>query len=762
MNNEKIIQYVLAHRWWIITITLFLICISGWGMRYLVFNDDTRIWFGERNPYFQAYIAMEDSYVKSDNVYFVLSPAEGTVFSKQVILAVKEITRQGWQIPFSSRVDSITNYQHSYANNDEFYVENMVTDTNDLSEKELKRIESVVLNEPTLINRLISASGDVTAVNVNVIRPSKEPDELASITHAANVIANKIRKDFPGIKIYLSGTVVFDHAIVEATRQDIETLLPLMFLLMVFMTFLLLRSITATFIIVIVIALSTVSALGLAGWIGINLNPASGNAPVVILTLAVADSIHLLVTLLQKMREGRTKEDAIKESMRINFRPVLLTSVTTAIGFLAMNFSDAPPFHDLGNIVAIGVVIALALSVVLLPALVAVLPIHPAKNNPVISLSYNRLAKIVVVKRKSLLISAVIVFTVLSSGILQIELNDNFIEYMDETFEARRAAEFIQKRISGFDVIEYSLSAGEAGGISNPEYLERLEAFANWYREQDGVVHVTVFTDIIKRLNRNMHGDAEDSYRLPTKRELAAQYLLLYELSLPYGLDLNNRVNVDKSATRLSVIIRGKSSRDLRYIDQRAQTWLRENSPNYMYAQGTGLSIMFSHISRININTMLLASFVALLLISVMLMLALRSIKIGLASLLPNILPAFAAFGLWGLFIGQVGLAAAVIVALTLGIVVDDTVHFISNYLDARQNEKLPPDEAVKKAFNHVGTALWNTTLILVMGFGLLAFSGYKVTSEMGVLTVITISLALVLDFLLLPAMLVSIDKEKH
>lgn len=761
MWSEKLSRFVLVHRWWVIAITLFFVLLSGWGSRYLVFNDDTRIWFGERNPYLQAYTALEDTYVKSDNVYFVLAPADGNVFNRQVLSAVDKITREAWQLPFASRVDSITNFQHTFAKGDDFFVEDMVSNIGSLTEKDLTRIKQVVINEPTLMNRLISPAGDVTAVNVNVIRPSKEPDELARITIAANKIADEIRQRYPEIELHLSGTIVFDHAIVEATQQDIETLLPLMFLLMVMVILVLLRSVTGTLIVVTVITFSTVSAVGLAGWLGIQLNPASGNAPVVILTLAVADSIHILITLFQKMRQGQSKELSIIDSMGINLRPVFLTSITTAIGFLSMNFSDAPPFHDLGNIVSIGVMIALGLSVFFLPAMIAVLPIKLAKHNPVFDFKYDRFSNFVVANRKMLLLGAVSLSVLLSGGISRVELNDNFIEYMDKSFAARRAAEFIQERISGFDVIEYSLGAGEADGINDPQYLERMEAFADWYRQQEGVIHVAAFTDIMKRLNRNMHGDAEESYHLPVNRKLAAQYLLLYELSLPYGLDLNNRINVDKSATRISVIIRGKSSRDLRLIDQQAQSWLKDNTPEYMHSAGTGLSIMFSHISRININTMLLASFFALILISAILMFALRSIKIGLASLLPNLMPAFAAFGLWGLFIGQVGLAAAVIVALTLGIVVDDTVHFISNYLDAREKDKSSPAEAVKKAFNHVGTALWSTTLILVAGFGLLIFSGYKVTSEMGLLTVITISLALVLDFLLLPALLVVIQKEK-
>jgi len=755
-------RWVTCNRWWIVIATLLVVMIAGYGARFLAFNDDTRVWFGERNPFLQAYDALERTYTKNDNVYFALAPKAGSVFTREVLAAVEDMTRQGWQLPYSNRVDSITNFQHTHARGDEFIVENLVRDAASLSANDLERVRRIALHELTLVNRLISPRGDVTAVNVNILRPSQEPDELARVTDAAKKLAARMRAHYPGIEIYVTGTIVFDHAIVEATRQDIATLLPAMFVFMVLVIVVLLRSIWGTVATVLVITLSAVAAMGIAGWLGVYLNPASGNAPVVILTLAVADSIHILITLLQKMREGSTKHEAIIESLRINLRPVILTSVTTAIGFLSMNFSDAPPFHDLGNIVAIGVMIALALSVTFLPALVAVLPLRSSARNPVVAIRYDRFAAFVVTRRRLLLWGALALSILVSSGIARIELDDNFIEYLDEGFEVRRASDFIQARLTGFDVIEYSLAAEGAGGISDPYYLTRLEAFTDWYRNQPGVVQVSVITDLIKRLNKNMHGDAAEYYRLPERRDLAAQYLLMYEMSLPYGLDLNNRINVDKSATRMSVIIRGKTSKELRQLDARAHEWLRSNAPPSMHAYGSGLSIMFSHISHFNINTMLAASFLALLLISAMLVVVLRSFKIGLASLVPNLMPAFAAFGLWGVFIGPVGLAAAVIVALTLGIIVDDTVHFISNYLSARRRQGAAPGEAVRIAFNHVGTALWSTTVILVTGFGLLLFSGYKVTAEMGLLTVLTISLALILDFLLLPALLVSIDKNNQ
>jgi hypothetical protein len=347
----------------------------------------------------------------------------------------------------------------------------------------------------------------------------------------------------------------------------------------------------------------------------------------------------------------------------------------------------------------------------------------------------------------------------MTAGISRIELNDDFVKYFDKSYEIRRATDFVQENLTGWHLIQYSLDSGESHGIHNPEYLVRVEEFANWYRKQPKVVHVNTVTDTVKRLNKKLHGDNDSYYRIPDQRDLVAQYLLLYELSLPFGLDLNNQINVDKSATRMIVSLKNVTSNEMREMDEKAREWLKDNAPQSMFTYGSGLSLIFAHISERNIKTMLGASFGALVLISGVLIFAFRSFKIGLVSLIPNLAPAFMAFGLWGLLVGQVGLGLSVVISLTLGIVVDDTVHFLSKYLRARREHNMIPSEAVRYSLNTVGTAMWITTASLVGGFLVLTYSGYKMSSDIGLMSAITITLALAMDFLLLPTVLMRVEK---
>jgi predicted RND superfamily exporter protein len=760
--EESFGKWVVKRRWWLIIATILVVVAAASGVRFLTLNRDNRVFFSKENPQLQALEALENTYTKRNNVLLAIAPKNGNVFTRKTLAAVEELTEASWKMPYSSRVDSITNFQHTRAEGDELIVEDLVRNAKSLSDADLERIRKIALSEPLLVNRLVSPAGHVTGVNVEIILPGKSVDEVKKVAAFARETADEFRRKYPGIDIYSSGGVMVDNGFGEASEDDMSTLVPAMYLTLIIITGLALGSFIGTFVTFIIIVISMITGLGLAGWQGMSLNVASVNAPPIIMTLAVADSIHILTTMFHQLHLGKTKGEAIAESMRINLWPVFLTSITTAIGFLTMNFSDAPPFRDLGNIVAMGVMSAFVYSALFLPAMVAVLPVRLKPKAESNCCSCNSLAGFVINRRKPLFWGTLVAVVVLTAGTLRIELNDNFIKYFGERYDIRKASDFVEENLTGLDVIEYSLESGETDGINNPKYLATVEAFANWYRKQPKVVHVDAITDTMKRLNKSMHGDDQSYYRIPEQRDLAAQYLLLYELSLPFGLDLNNQINVDKSSTRMTVTMKNVTAKELREMDEKAREWLKANGPQRMFTYGSGLSIIWAHISGRNINSMLGASFGALVLISGILIFALRSFRLGLVSLIPNLTPALMGFGIWGLLVGQVGLGLSVIAALTLGIVVDDTIHFMSKYLRARRENDMTPSSAVQYSFNTVGTAMWITTAALVAGFMVLSLSGYKMNSHMGLMTAITITLALAMDFLFLPTLLMKVEEKRR
>ena len=761
MSGDRLGEWVIRFRWWIIVLTVIVVGAAASGGRFLDFANNYRIFFSDENPELLAFEALQDTYTKNDNVLFVLAPEDGRVFKGETLAAVEELTRLAWQVPYSLRVDSIANFQHTWADGDDLIVEDLVQDPIRLSDAELDRIKAIAFSEPILVNRLVSSSGHVTAVNVTINMPQKSLGEVPEVAQFVRNMADDFRKAHPQIRVYISGISMLNNAFMEASQNDMATLVPIMYLVLIVTMGILIRSFAGVFAAVLVMGFSMFTAMGLGGWMGILITPISASAPTIILTLAVADSIHILVTLIHEMRQGRTKREAIIESLRINLQPIFLTSITTAIGFLTMNFSEAPPFHDLGNLVAIGVMTAFVYSIFFLPAMLAVLPVRVRAGVNDRYALMDRLADFVVAHRRRLLWGMTGTIAFLIAMIPLNQLGEHWVRYFDERYAFRTDTDFISENLSGIYTMQYSLESGEEGGVSNPAYLKKLDAFAEWFRSQPEVVQVSSLTDIMKRLNRNLHGDDPAYYRVPEDRDLAAQYLLLYEMSLPFGLDLNNQINLDKSATRFMATLHDLTTRQILSLQTRGREWLQDNVPVVMQAPAASPAIMFSHIVRRNINSMLGGTAVALVLISFILILALRSMKIGLISLGPNLVPAGMAFGLWGLLVGEVSMGTSIVATMSLGIVVDDTVHFLSKYLRARREKGMDAPQAVRYAFHTVGTALWVTSLILIAGFAVFNFSGFALNSEMGVLTAIAIAFALAADFLFLPPLLMKIDLKK-
>ena len=762
ITPEQFGRMVVRLRWPIILASVIMVFATASGGRLLEFTTDYRVFFSADNPQLVAFETLQNTYAKNDNVLFALAPRDGKVFTTSTLAAVKELTNAAWQTPYSLRVDSITNYQYTRAEEVDLIVEDLVADPAGLSEDDLLRIQRVAVSEPLLVNRLISPKSHVTGVNVTINLPGESLGEVPEVVAFARGLANDIRTKYPGIDVYLSGIVMMNNSFTEASQGDMATLIPAMYGIIIVIMALLLRSVSGTVATVLVIGFSVLTAMGLTGWIGIKLTPASATSPTIILTLAVAHSIHILISMFHAMHAGMDKHAAIIESMRINLQPVLLTSLTTAIGFLSMNFSDAPPFRDLGNIVTIGVIAGFVYSILFLPALMAVLPVRVKPRKEEHRLLMDRLADFVVARQSLLFWGMLVLIVVLCASITRNELNDQFVNYFDDRYEFRTDTDFISENLTGIYLIEYSLGAGGEGSVSEPEYLNRVEAFADWYRQQPGVLHVNTITDVMKRLNKNMNGDDPAFYKIPGERELAAQYLLLYELSLPFGLDLNNQINVAKSATRFTVTMESLTTKQTMALEARVQEWLSRNAPESMRVNGASPTIMFTHIAKRNITSMLTGTTIALVIISLILIFAVRSLKTGVVSLVPNLVPAAMAFGLWGLLVGKVGLATSVISSISLGIVVDDTVHFLTKYLRARREHGHDAVQAVRYAFHTVGTALWVTSLILVAGFLMLSFSGFAVNGQMGLLTAIAIAFALLADFLFLPPLLMRLERGKQ
>lgn len=760
-------SFAYAYTDWIIRLkyVVVIVCVAGiaalsTGATRLEFQQNYRMYFGPKNPQLVAFEKMEAVYTKNDNHLFIVHNVDGTVINETGLIAIRELTNEGWQIPHSNRVDSLANYQHSWAIEDDMIVEDLVPEGRESDPDTIARAKEVLMTEPAVKNFLVN--GDLSSALV-AVRVQLDEDDVLAVSECANYsydLLDKMRAKYPELRFEVTGTGMLSNAFGKAPETDAKTVFPAMFALLIAFMFIFTRSITGTIATLGVIVLATAGALGVAGYIGYGLNPTSAAAPIVILTLAIADSIHILISMFKEMGKGSDKLQALRESIRINLQPVFLTSFTTMIGFLVMNFSDSPPFHELGNIVSIGVALAWVLSITFLPAMIAILPISPTHSTAFGQRMMVSVADFNIRHRKLLAVAIgglVVFFTV---SIVRMEITDIPHEYFDESIDFRTSTDFFDSQL-GFYGFFISMESEGPGGINDPDYLKELDAFAQWLDAQPAVNYVSTFSNIAKRLNKNMHGDDPEYYRVPEERELAAQYLLLYEMSLPFGLDLNDRINVDKSATRLDAFFLDATLKDVEILGSESMDWLEKNAPHIRADDPTGPPIMFAHITRANIFSMIQGTIFGFALIAIIMVISLRSVTLGMLSLIPNIVPAATAFGIWAVFVGEAGFAISIVAGLSIGIIVDDTVHFLSKYSRARRELHLSSEEAVRYAFATVGQALLSTSFIVAGGFAVLMLSTFRVTAFMGALTSLTIVCALLADFFMLPAILLLLDHRK-
>ncbi len=757
---ERFAEFVVNNRIKVAIVTMLLAFGVFAGIPNLKLDTDGRVFMAADNPDKIRLDRFEQEFAKDDNLAIIIVPADGEVFTPRTLGAIGAMTEDLWNLPYVRLVNSITRFQNTYADGDMMVVEDLVPEPDMVTDEDAAAARAVALDRIEIRNSLINEDASATAISVIFRLPGIDlVSEIPNINAEFEPLLEKYRAAYPDIQFKASGSVAISQAFATASQKDGETLTPAMLVAMLVIVGVLLRSATGSLLILILATLSALVSLGALGWTRIPINSATAVAPLMVITLAVASSVHVLSSVRQTMQETADRTVWARRAIIDHGLGISVAVFTTAIGFLSLNFSISPPFRQLGNMVAGGMIGVWIFTMFLLPGLICWLPIKQNKRTASVDSFMVALGEFVIRHQKRLLIGIPVVIIAFGAGISQIKLEDDFLRYFDESFETRQATDLYETELGGLNVLEYSVDTGVENGINSVEYLQTLNDLSTFLRDQPEISHIRSLSDTIKRLNMNMNSDDPAYYRIPDSDEEASQFLFLYELSLGYGVDLTDQINVDRSSTRVSAFVGYATTRQLIALDEKIQSWFSENAPE-LKSPVTGQTHVYTMISARDVPSMLRGTSLALVFISFVIFLVLRNFKLGLVSLVPNLVPAIMGFGLWGYMVGNVTLAVSIVVAMTLGIVVDDTVHFILKYANARKRGDSAED-SVRYAFKSVGMALTVTSLGLVIGFAILGQSGFAVNRDMARLTAITLSFALFVDFLFLPPLLIFLDRMK-
>ena len=364
--TNNIIQY---HKW-IIFISLLFVIAFGTGAKNLSTTSDFNIYFSDNNPQLVAFKNLEKTYGKQDSLSFFIQPNNKNIFTQENLTLIFELTEKAWDIPFATRVNSLTNYQHTAVDGDDLNTDYLLDNPDLLNPEKIKTIKHIILNEPSLLNLLTDKDGQVTGITVRLTMPKDISKANTETVLAARELREQFAQRYPDVKINLGGSSVAGVSLSDAVASDMSTLVIGSYMIIIVTLIFLLRSLRGMIATLLLITFSIIMTMGIYGWFNNTLAPVAGWVSSIIMTIAVADSVHVLISYFHSIRNGMNRNDALRESLRINLHPIFITSLTTIIGVLCLNFSDSPPFQDLGNMVALGVFIAFVLSMTLLPALI--------------------------------------------------------------------------------------------------------------------------------------------------------------------------------------------------------------------------------------------------------------------------------------------------------------------------------------------------------------------------------------------------------
>jgi uncharacterized protein len=754
---------VTNHPWKALLSALLLIAAAVPGLQQLSPDPTHRAYFKATDPLRVEVEAMERRFSNDDSVVlFVHSPSG--VFDPQTAELLVQLTEEMWRVPDVIRVESLSNYRWVHASDDEIAVDPLIPDRGPYDAQTLQKRKFIALNHEILPGYLVSDDAQ-TAVIVGYVRPDSGESAAAPGPIIEGVRAMIARHAGGDHEFHISGRTAVMQSFMESTEHDMQQFMPYLLLIILAVLWLNFRRVGG-FTPLLVVVFSVVATLGVSGWLGMKLTNITAVVPQFLIAIGIANAIHVLNTYFALLRGGAERRAAMRRALAENFVPTLMTSLTTAIGFFSFLTSDIIAIGQLGVMVGIGVELSWLLTYLLLPAIVLLLPAFRKRTTtpaaaPVATAPAAWLMRYVgVLSRFRLLVvagfAAIAVLSVYAAS--DIRINANPFNYFADGFWLSQSNQFAERRLSGTQGVEVLVESGTPDGVKSPEFLRRVEAFQAWIDQRPGVVKTLSIIDVLKQTNRSLHADDPAAYALPASSDAVSQLLFLYSLNLPQGLDLSNRVTTENDALRISVKWTLYDSAD---ATTAAREIVKHGRELGLDVSATGKLLLFQNMNQYVVKSFFTSFGTSLLLIAAIMMLGFMSVRLGLLSLVPNLVPMFIGGAILKALGASFDIGAVVVASVCIGIAVDDTVHFMHHFKRG-VDQGLTPEESVARTLREVFPAVWAITVILVSAFGLFAFADFVPNRNFGVLTAGVLSFAMLAEATMTPALLLMVYKRRR
>lgn len=749
-------SWLVTYRTALSTMAVIIASALAWGIQYSEFDGSPEAVLAEGDPYKAEVDQAKADFPPNTSLLFAFQ-VDGDIFNRSTLSAIDDLTRRYIEIDSALSVGSILNYRLNESDKKAYDRTYLVPELATLTDIELGAIRQIALADPDLTRNLLSPMGDFTIATIKYKLSEDTSDARVALAESAVVLRDSLRQQYPETRIYVVGGPLFERDSVIASEKDNRVLFPLVMIVGLVLLWFCLRSILSSLSLFVLTAVTLVVTLGTHAWLGIPLNQISRLGPLVVAVIAMADGIHIVSVYAQGLLRGLDKESAMIESLNINFRPIALATITTTMGFLSLNFSSAPTIYGFGNIIAIGVCWAFVFTVMLVPAMVLLLPVHRVPKPLGIGGFIAVMTRIAEYRERPVFWGSIGLITLTLCLLPLNNLDSDRFAFIDEDSDAQVVINALREKIGNDQALVYIVRSDGYYGITAPDFLSDVNRFSGWLEEQPETSFVASYTDYLKARNKADNDDDDAYHVVPDDQLTVIDYLVGYQLVQEIEPSLQPIFNSDYSAVRLVVATSNLSNQQVLDFADRIDAWSKDNvSSDFAITRGDN-TILFARISQ-TISSELLRGFsLSFLLITLTMIVGLRSLKYGLISILPNLFPATIVFGFWGLLVGNLSPYTLMLFSISIGLVVDDSVHILSKYISAKR-DGATPIEAVRYSIDKAGSAITITTLSLAVGTFLLIFSSSAIFQDVALLITPIIVTALFLDLLFLPPLLVRLD----
>lgn len=743
---DKYIDFVDRFKYHILVISTLIVALLCIALKDLAFEGSYRIWFDKNSYIMKSYDKFRSTF-SGDDTFIVSFKDEEGIFNKKAINTILALTDEFKKIDGVQKVDSLTNYQYIYSKGDDLIVEDFFYEADDIKTK-----EEIALKDNLILNQLISKDGTTTLLALR-LASSIGADETINIKvmkELERIIAEYEKKT--GYSFYISGAPAITASLVSVSQRDAMILMPVAVVSVVILLFVLFRNMLGVLVPFIVIVFTFLSTLSMQFILGYSLNNFTVNIPSFVSAIALADSIHLYLAWVFYRQRGIENKEAILKAFRTNIIPIAMTSFTTAVGFASLGLSDIEPISTLGVAITSAAILAFLFSILLVPALLLMVKDNGIKQKSItfFNLLNTKGYGAFIRSNDKLIVGSVVIFSsIVIYGLNYIKVDSNSIKYFSPSTIVRSGSDFVQNNLTGSMIYEVVVDSKINEGIKEPEFLNTIVKFEDELKQTfSNITFTTSIKDIVIRIQHTLNKEVSND--IPNSKNLVAQYILLYSMSLPQGQEINDKIDTNERYLRLSLNSDIQdTSKDLYMIDW-IKEWWKEHT--IYSAEVQGQTTIFAYMQKSVTDTLIISISVTLLIVSIAMVFIFRRVKILFLFILPNILPILLVGGVMGYTGINIDIGVAISVAVILGIAVDDTIHFFSKYFDSIKVRNF--EDSIDYVISHSGNAMILTTFILSITFAVFGFSSFIPNVNFAIVTVTSLNLALLFDLIFLPAVL--------